>query len=233
MFAKTSLETPRDKRMLKEATTRIAEKRAKAFATVLSSVAHITSLYSNSSSRNMAFSHCFSLFFPLLVIILLTNPTLSEAQDSQVLIDEVCRQMEDYGFCNRVFHENMKSPSIDYVGLTAIAMDQTITNATNTYEYILGLLKNTTDQSLRNVLVACENAFGIVKSSFGAALQSFNRKDYDDMFKLERVAPRAQASCETSFTAPPSPPNPLAERNREMRILITMAIASGKEILKR
>jgi len=181
----------------------------------------------------MAFSHCFSLFFPLLVIILLTNPTLSEAQDSQVLIDEVCRQMEDYGFCNRVFHENMKSPSIDYVGLTAIAMDQTITNATNTYEYILGLLKNTTDQSLRNVLVACENAFGIVKSSFGAALQSFDRKDYDDMFKLERVAPRAQASCETSFTAPPSPPNPLAERNREMRILITMAIASGKEILKR
>jgi pectinesterase inhibitor-like protein len=141
--------------------------------------------------------------------------------------------MEDYGFCNRVFHENMKSPSIDYVGLTAIAMDQTITNATNTYEYILGLLKNTTDQPLRNVLVACENAFGIVKSSFGAALQSFNRKDYDDMFKLERVAPRAQASCETSVTAPPSPPNPLAERNREMRILITMAIASGKEILKR
>ncbi|KAB5534708.1 hypothetical protein DKX38_017794 [Salix brachista] len=58
------------------------------------------------------------------VIILLTNPALSEARDSQDLIDEVCRQMEDYGFCNRVFHENMESPEIDHVGLTAIAMEQ-------------------------------------------------------------------------------------------------------------
>ncbi|KAL9355940.1 hypothetical protein Peur_049193 [Populus x canadensis] len=228
MFAKTSLETPHDKRMFKEATTRIAEKRVRADEVILfcTNLCQIIERYDGASELKRGSS-------VVNVIILLTNPTLSEAQDSQVLIDEVCRQMEDYGFCNRVFHENMKSPSIDYVGLTAIAMDQTITNATNTYEYILGLLKNTTDQSLRNVLVACENAFGIVKSSFGAALQSFNRKDYDDMFKLERVAPRAQASCETSFTAPPSPPNPLAERNREMRILITMAIASGKEILKR
>ncbi|KAG6773060.1 hypothetical protein POTOM_020314 [Populus tomentosa] len=219
MFAKTSLENPQDKRMLKEATTRIAEKRVRAD--------EIIERYDGASELKRGSSVVIN------VIILLTNPTLSEAQDSQVLIDEVCRQMEDYGFCNRVFHENMKSPSIDYVGLTAIAMDQTITNATNTYEYILDLLRNTTDQSLRNVLVACENAFGIVKSSFGDALQSFNRKDYDDMFKLERGAPRAQASCETSFIAPPSPPNPLAERNREMRILITMAIVSGKEILKR
>ncbi|KAB5534709.1 hypothetical protein DKX38_017795 [Salix brachista] len=100
------------------------------------------------------------------------------------------------------------------------------------HEYISDLLRRTTEKSLRNVLVACENAFGIVESSFGAAMQSFHRKEYDDMLKLEQVAPRAQASCETSFTAPPSPPNPLLERNREMRILITMAIVSGKEILK-
>uniref|UniRef100_A0A6N2LUH1 Pectinesterase inhibitor domain-containing protein n=1 Tax=Salix viminalis TaxID=40686 RepID=A0A6N2LUH1_SALVM len=180
----------------------------------------------------MTFSRCFSLFAPLLAIILLTNPALSEARDSQDLIDEVCRQMEDYGFCNRVFHENMESPEIDHVGLAAIAMEQTITNATSTHEYISDLLRRTTEKSLRNVLVACENAFGIVESSFGAAMQSFHRKEYEDMLKLEHVAPRAQASCETSFTAPPSPPNPLAERNREMRILITMAIVSGKAILK-
>ncbi|KAJ6928541.1 hypothetical protein NC652_012612 [Populus alba x Populus x berolinensis] len=232
MFAKTSLENPQDKRMLKEATTRIAEKRVRADEVIL----FCTNLFLANSTIIERYDEASELkrgSSVVNVIILLTNPTLSEAQDSQALIDEVCRQMEDYGFCNRVFHENMKSPSIDYVGLTAIAMDQTITNATNTYEYILDLLRNTTDQSLRNVLVACENAFGIVKSSFGDALQSFNRKDYDDMFKLERDAPRAQASCETSFIAPPSPPNPLAERNREMRILITMAIVSGKEILKR
>jgi hypothetical protein len=35
MFAKTSLETPQDKRMLKEATTRIAEKRVRADEVIL------------------------------------------------------------------------------------------------------------------------------------------------------------------------------------------------------
>jgi hypothetical protein len=28
--------------------------------------------------------------------------------------------MEEYGFCNKAFHENMKTPATDYVGLTAI-----------------------------------------------------------------------------------------------------------------
>jgi hypothetical protein len=26
--------------------------------------------------------------------------------------------MEEYGFCNKAFHENMKTPATDYVGLT-------------------------------------------------------------------------------------------------------------------
>ncbi|KAF9669826.1 hypothetical protein SADUNF_Sadunf13G0004900 [Salix dunnii] len=179
----------------------------------------------------MAFSQCFSLFLPVLVIFLLTSssPALSEAQSTQDLIDRVCRQMEEYGFCNNAFHENMKTPETDYVGLTAIAIDLAIKNASNTYDYIVLLAENTTNPSTKGAYMACECAYGIVKSSFMTGLGYFNRKDYAGMLEAEHDIPRTQANCEARLSTPPTP-NPLADRNRQMRMLITMALVTGHEI---
>ncbi|KAJ6876573.1 hypothetical protein NC651_029538 [Populus alba x Populus x berolinensis] len=177
----------------------------------------------------MAFSQCVSSVFPVLAIFLLTNPALSEAQSTQDLIDRVCRQMEEYGFCNKAFHENMKTPATDYVGLTAIAIDLAIKNASNTYDYIVLLVKNTTNPSTKGAYMACESAYGTVKSSFQTGLQYFNRKDYAAMLEVEHDIPRTQANCEARLSTPPTP-NPLADRNRQMRMLITMALVTGHEI---
>jgi len=130
--------------------------------------------------------------------------------------------MEEYGFCNKAFHENMKTPATDHVGLAAIAIDLAIKNASNTYDYIVLLVKNTTNPSTKG-------AYGIVKSSFQTGLQYFNRKDYAGMLKVEHDIPRTQANCEARLSTPPAP-NPLADRNRQMRILITMALVTGHEI---
>ncbi|KAJ6380414.1 hypothetical protein OIU76_016975 [Salix suchowensis] len=150
----------------------------------------------------MAFSQCFSFLFPVLVIFLLTtsSPTSTEAQSTQDLIDRVCRQMEEYGFCNNAFHENMRTPETDYVGLTAIAIDLAIKNASNTYDYISLLAENTTNPSTKGAYMASEHDI-----------------------------PRTQANCEARLSTPPTP-NPLADRNRQMRMLIAMALVSGHEI---
>ncbi|KAJ6384683.1 hypothetical protein OIU78_027889 [Salix suchowensis] len=153
----------------------------------------------------MAFSQCFSFLFPALVIFLLTttSPTSTEAQSTQDLIDRVCRQMEEYGFCNNAFHENMRNPR--------------------------NRLQNTTNPSTKGAYMACECAYGIVKSSFLTGLGYFNRKDYAGMLEAEHDIPRTQANCEARLSTPPTP-NPLADRNRQMRMLIAMALVSGHEI---
>lgn len=61
-------------------------------------------------SRKMAFSQCFSSVFPVLAIFLLTNPTLSEAQSTQDLIDRVYVSPDG----------RVRFLQQDYVGLTAI-----------------------------------------------------------------------------------------------------------------
>ncbi|KAK9292745.1 hypothetical protein L1049_020725 [Liquidambar formosana] len=69
--------------------------------------------------------------------------------------------------------------------------------------------------------------------SFQQASQAFDAGDYRSVYKDEQGTPRAAAGCVTIFETPPQPPNPLNERNREMRILITMAVISAYNLINR
>lgn len=115
--------------------------------------------------------------------------------------------------------------------MTLIALDQTTKNASNTHNIVVQLLSTVPDQPTKNALTACENAYNVITLSFQDASADFNRGDYDSMLKSEDIAPRAQASCEISFVTPPSPADPLKEINRQMRILVAMAMVSGHELL--
>ncbi|KAJ4721677.1 putative Enzyme inhibitor [Melia azedarach] len=139
--------------------------------------------------------------------------------------------MEEYGFCNSVFHQNLPSPSTDISGLTKITIDQSLDNATNTHSFVLNLLQNVSDPAEKNALIACENAYKIVEESFQTAAVNFVDKNYEAVADAERDTPRAQESCITSFGVPPNPPNPLVERNREMRILIAMSLVSARLLI--
>lgn len=182
-----------------------------------------------SSSSSFCFSYS-NIFLPLLAILfLLSHPTSADHQ-AQDLIDKICRQMEQYGFCDQTFHENLNSPVTDIVGLTNIALTQSLSNATNTHEFITQLLRKETNAAVKNALVACENAYRLVLSSFQDAIPKFFRKNYQDVYDSIQGAPRAQASCDTSFQIPPNPKNPLTDRNREMRILIAMSLVTSHDL---
>ncbi|KAA0048098.1 putative invertase inhibitor [Cucumis melo var. makuwa] len=140
-------------------------------------------------------------------------------------INKICRQMEEFAFCSQTFHSSLKGGSADYIGLTGIANNQAYTKATSTFGYVEELLRSVSDPTLKNALIVCENAYKVVKDSFGEGIQSFAQRDYRGMLNAERIAPRAQASCTSIFsTTPPPKQNPLSQINREMRILIAMAI---------
>ncbi|XP_038889347.1 uncharacterized protein LOC120079261 [Benincasa hispida] len=147
--------------------------------------------------------------------------------ETEAKIDRLCRQMEEFGFCSQTFHANLKGWSTDYTGLTQIANNQAYINVTNTLGYIEQLLATVSDLAMKNDLIVCENAYRIVKEAFGEGIRLFSQGDYRGMLNSERIAPRAQASCDSIFSTPPAKQSPLVERNREMRILIAMAIVSG------
>jgi len=150
--------------------------------------------------------------------------------ETQALIDLICRQMEDYQFCNQTFHHDLVEPFTDEVGLTRVATLEAQYNATNTFKYITDELipKEKDPTQLHNYQI-CATAYGILKKSFDLAYDAFNKGDYQGMENYERITPRAIASCVTTFrVAPPT----LDERNREMRILLTMAVVTGSLLLK-
>ncbi|KAJ4840261.1 hypothetical protein Tsubulata_030529 [Turnera subulata] len=140
--------------------------------------------------------------------------------------------MEEYGFCNGVFHEGLTLPSADFRRLAQLTIERASSNASSTHSFVVQLLAQATEEPLKNVLIACENAYTLVMQSFNKAVVDFYYNDYDSMVRDERAAPKAQASCEVTMKTPPAPPvDPLVDRNREMRILIAMAIVTGHELV--
>ncbi|KAJ4844301.1 hypothetical protein Tsubulata_016201 [Turnera subulata] len=178
----------------------------------------------------LSFTSCHKYFCVFLLAIFITIIAVSGDQETQDRIDKICRQMEDYGFCNKVFNDNLRATSTDFVGLTAITLDQTIQNATSTHQFIVDLLPKTTDPALKNALIACENGYRVVQQAFQEAKGFFQHHDYDSVQKSETIAPRAQGSCDTTFITPPAPASPLVERNRQMRILIAMALFTAHQL---
>ncbi|GMJ11188.1 hypothetical protein like AT1G09360 [Hibiscus trionum] len=178
-------------------------------------------------ANSSKFNTCF--FLALLASSIFTNPASCD-QATQSLIDKICRRMEEYGFCNDTFNQNLKGSTADITALTQIAIDQTLIASKDTHEFVVGLLNKATDPAEKNALTVCENAYSIVINLFQQASAAFSGKDYDSMLDVENQAPRAQASCTTIYNTPPNPPNPVGDRNTHARILIAMSVVAGIEL---
>lgn len=166
-----------------------------------------------------------SLFFPLATLLLISPVICDDKTES--LIKMICYQMEEFGFCSNTFHENLKSPSADIKALTQISLQQSMINATNTHDLTLTLLRQTPEGPDKYAMMACENAYGIFVLRLQEAIDYFNKGDYESVVDSERVLPRALGSCTSYYLTPPYPANPLADRNRMMRILMTMSIVTS------
>ncbi|KAM1442593.1 hypothetical protein ACFXTO_010562 [Malus domestica] len=171
---------------------------------------------------------------PILLVILfflMINITPSFTQDTQQLIERICRSTEQYGFCTQTFKENLKSPDADIVALTQITIERSVDNATQTHNFIRQTIDSTNDPALKSALETCEYSYGLVMEAFDSAAVAFFQKDYDTVEKSESGTPRAEASCEDSLSkTSPNTVNPLTDRNNQMRILIAMSLNAVHEL---
>ena len=159
------------------------------------------------------------------------NTPQSMSQSTQQLIEKICRSTEDYGFCRKTFDQNLKSPDADIIAITQITIERATDNATKTHDFIRQTLDTTKDPALKKSLTECENAYREIQGAFASAAVSFFQKDYPSVQKNEQPTPRLEASCEDTLHAPPNNLDLLDDRNRQMRILIAMAVTSALQLL--
>lgn len=178
----------------------------------------------------MASFPCMFLLFPLLIITPFIQPAFSDLE-TQELIEKICRQCEDYGFCNRIFNENLKTPTTDVEGLAQITVEQSLYYATNTYIFVKKLIANTSDAAVRDHLRVCDNSYNAVLNLFQEAFRSFDLKDYRSMMAYEWDTQRAAATCDAIFSADSLSIDQLIRRNQKMRILIAMALQTSSILI--
>ncbi|KAF5739923.1 hypothetical protein HS088_TW12G01137 [Tripterygium wilfordii] len=139
--------------------------------------------------------------------------------------------MEEYGFCDKTFNQNLKGPTADYVDLTLITIEQSLLNASNTNTYIERLGRSTKPGALKNALIECNNVYNSIMQSFRNANMYYKQKNYNAMIMSESVTPRLIESCITCFLTPPlHPMGPLETMNRQMRMLCSMALVTGHQL---
>ncbi|KAL3737910.1 hypothetical protein ACJRO7_019434 [Eucalyptus globulus] len=159
-----------------------------------------------------------ALFF---TFILFSN-ALAVGPQTQQLIDRICRQTEDYGFCDKTFKPHIPGQETDMQGLAQIALEQGLENDTDTLVFARRLAGQVTDEDLLDYIENCVYGYLEILGPFQDGLRALSEKNYSALVAGLRGAPQAHGSKCGAFAG--GVPNPLDERNREMRILITMSL---------
>ncbi|XP_071722217.1 cell wall / vacuolar inhibitor of fructosidase 2-like [Rutidosis leptorrhynchoides] len=162
------------------------------------------------------------LLLPLLLITLLfLIPILGNPQTDE-LINKICRSTEDYEFCYKIFHENMKSPSTHIVGLARITIDEATNNASNNLYFVGKLVRQEKDEKKWYLLMQCIYGYDQALGTFQLASDYLNRRDFKQTLSAFWNAPFQLRNYTSLFSM-----TPIGARNEQMRKLMGMAILTG------
>ncbi|KAM7279302.1 hypothetical protein ACFE04_006436 [Oxalis oulophora] len=93
----------------------------------------------------MAYLHHNFILLPLLITFIFFIRASSDSNIDE-LINKICRRNEDYGFCYKVFQENI-TPSTDIIDLGYITINEAWHNATDDFGYATKMLQRAKDRT--------------------------------------------------------------------------------------
>ncbi|KAM7280742.1 hypothetical protein ACFE04_007876 [Oxalis oulophora] len=171
----------------------------------------------------MVILHFNNIFLLFLLCCFLFLDSASSDSKTDELINDICRATTDYGFCYKVFHQNIKSPSTDIIGLSRITIDQGIINATNSLNYVGNLLRHEDDPNKQFLLIHCLYGYDGALGSFYIASYNLDRGNFVELLHSVRMGPIHMRKCLSIFAFSPV----LGERNIIMSNLMTMAVITA------
>ncbi|KAK3428942.1 hypothetical protein EUGRSUZ_E00366 [Eucalyptus grandis] len=170
--------------------------------------------------------------FLLSVVVSSIACTLAYGPRTQEQIDTICRQMEDYGFCNKCFSEHIFTPDADMTALAQIAIEQSLANASNTLILAKKAWRDATDQELVGYLKTCIDGYLQTLDLIENADRVFGSKNYRTVLINFLNSAKVQATQCGQYSNKHGIQNPLYEYNREERILVTMGVATADSLLR-
>ncbi|KAJ7955263.1 Pectinesterase inhibitor [Quillaja saponaria] len=165
------------------------------------------------------------------IICELTQSSVLRRDENGDLIVQTCKQTPYYDLCVSSLQSNPQSSNTDLKGLALIMVGNVQANATETLNYIEGLIKQTTDQQLEQALAFCAELYiQVVKFSLPQAADAVS----DGRFGFANYgisdAVNEAVTCEKKFSG--SIKSPLTDRNDSVHKFSDIAAAILDQLLK-
>ncbi|CAH2038486.1 unnamed protein product [Thlaspi arvense] len=151
-----------------------------------------------------------------------------EVGDStQELINSICIETEDYELCNKIIHKALKTKTTNLKDLTYLILLTAIEYASDTYIFIGNILREHPGPEETAGLNTCLMVYSEETTIFLSIRHEFCAKEYDHMIVDILSTTNILKKCRMDFPIPPKKKDSLIEKNRAMKILITMSAVSG------
>ncbi|KAL3617683.1 hypothetical protein CASFOL_038004 [Castilleja foliolosa] len=117
----------------------------------------------------------------LAILILFVPHSLSYHENTQALIFKICTHTYNFNLCNNIFTRYLRNPTTDIIGLTEIAIFQTLKHASNTRTHISVAARTETNALMKNQYKICESYYRSFVDEYKDASLDFQRGDYSSM----------------------------------------------------
>ncbi|XP_057434205.1 uncharacterized protein LOC130726898 [Lotus japonicus] len=172
------------------------------------------------SGRSTTFVSCFAF----VTIILLVSIPFSQSQPS-ALIDQICKKTPYYDLCSSTLKSSTLSPNADLKEAAQVMVNDILAKASDTLNFIQGLVQSTKDPILQRKLGVCaEEYVPIVKYTLPqAAAAIMNKKDFKfASYSVSKALKDLSTSCDKNFGSAQSQ---LGDRNSNVEKLLQVGQA--------
>lgn len=179
----------------------------------------------------MKFPRCIFFLIALVVFYIFTPHIEAVEADgpTEELITSICVENEDYGFCSKIIHEKLKAPTATLKELTSLIFQTATEHANDTYIFIDNILRECLDPKKKIGLKTCHAVYNIETTRFLEIRFLFSKGEYERMIQSILSTAKILECCMIDILIPPYK-DPLIEKKRVMRILITMSAVSGSMV---
>ncbi|KAG8379592.1 hypothetical protein BUALT_Bualt07G0104900 [Buddleja alternifolia] len=162
----------------------------------------------------------FVSLMPMVILFLLIPHSMG---DTQALINNICRQTDDFKFCRYVFSKHV-NPNTNPIGLTRIALSVTLQYASSTLTFLQRSQAAEKDKNVKNLFTICEEGYQELINEFKDANSALARSDYSSaVFDVEKCD-RFVNDCESVLGSTVAK---LSVKNSHAGVLVKMAFVSS------
>ncbi|KAJ8766253.1 hypothetical protein K2173_022312 [Erythroxylum novogranatense] len=173
----------------------------------------------------------FSLYSSTTLLCILLFSTSIPFIKCDDLIDQICKRTPFRDLCEASLRSSSQSSGADAKGLASIVTSLILSDATDTLDYIHGLIKQVKDPELQRPLANCAELYiPVVKYNLPQAIDAFAKGQYGFATYVLSDASKQAKACEKGFSS--STASPLSERNKVVSDLCDVAIAIIKLLQK-